>query len=320
MIDIIPPKTVLRLYVFGQLCKTNLKRKYGDWAVISGATDGIGLAMARELAKQGLSIVVIGRSEEKLERTKLSLEQEGNAGEILTIKIDLSDSSIDNFESIRSKIDPENRDIGILINNAGSMPSRLMRYIRYDFEKVRNMVNLNVLATLCLTRMIMPGMLDRGKGLVVNVSSILAHTSAPFACVYAPTKSFMSAFSKQLQQEYSGHPIDIINLTPGPVHTKLLTDLAKFKNPNVLCLSPDDFARTAVNAFSTRIGEFCGCFVHEIINFNSKICHKLGLADTLIKLSMYLYGTSYDISPVARRKKQHSSATDQAASNNQATS
>ena len=134
--------------------------------------------MAKDLAGRGHSIVAIGIYDDELASTKVLLEGIPNVGEVLVIKTDLSDPSIENFEKLRKKIDPENRDIGILINNVGIYPTKVMRYNRWDMEYIRSMVNLNIMSTLHLTRMIMPGIIPK-----VSKTNGIESTPSPI-CVF----------------------------------------------------------------------------------------------------------------------------------------
>uniref|UniRef100_A0A6G1S4Q7 Hydroxysteroid dehydrogenase-like protein 1 n=1 Tax=Aceria tosichella TaxID=561515 RepID=A0A6G1S4Q7_9ACAR len=294
---------LLRLYVFSQLCcKTDFTKKYGKWAVISGSTDGIGQSMAKELARRGMSIIVVARNEEKLAKTKAMLEREPNVGEVETVKVDLSDPSMENFDKVRAQIDPDNRDIGLLINNAGSFPDRYARFNRFDMEEIVSIVNLNVLGTLHLTRMIMPGMIERGRGLVMNVSSILGEMPGPYFNVYGATKSFVNAFTRQLQMEYGSHPIDIILLQPGPVSTKQLIATSDRAKPSFFVPSADKFARTSINALSTGIQCYTGAMFHEFMKSQSKILANLGLISPIAKLIVLMNDKRAHLSPVPKRK------------------
>uniref|UniRef100_A0A6G1SPP6 Hydroxysteroid dehydrogenase-like protein 1 n=1 Tax=Aceria tosichella TaxID=561515 RepID=A0A6G1SPP6_9ACAR len=294
---------LLRLYVFSQFCcKTDFKKKYGKWAVITGSTDGIGQSMAKELARRGMSIIVVARNEERLARTKAMLEQEPNVGEVETVKVDLSDPSMENFDKVRAQIDPDNRDIGLLINNAGSFPDRYARFNRFDMEEIVSIVNLNVLGTLHLTRMIMPGMIERGRGLVMNVSSILGEMPGPYFNVYGATKSFVNAFTRQLQMEYGSHPIDIILLQPGPVSTKQLIATSDRAKPSFFVPSADKFARTSINALSTGIQCYTGAMFHEFMKSQSKILANLGLISPIAKLIVLMNDKRAHLSPVPKRK------------------
>lgn len=269
--------------------------------MISGSTDGIGLAMAKELATRGHSIIVIGRNEEKLANTKSQLEAIETVGEVMTVKIDLSDTSPENFERIRRQIDPENRDIGILINNAGTFPSIFTRFCNGDPSYLRDIMNVNMLAVVLLTHMILPGMLKRGRGLVVNVSSMLGAIPAPYMSVYGPTKSFVDAFSRILQIEYSSHPVDIINLTPGAVSTKLFEATARLEKLTPFNPSPEDYARTSINALATGISSYCGTMAHGFSNEASKVIDALGLMTFMFKINLKFNAKNVQISPVMKR-------------------
>lgn len=293
--------------MFGQLgcCQTNLIDKYGKWAVITGATDGIGLSMAKELARRGMSILVVSRNEEKLARTKEELEKEPNVGEVETIKIDLSDSSLENFARIRQQLDPDNRDIGILVNNAGTFPSSFMRLNKFDMDFLLNIANLNMIAPIHMTRMIMPGMVQRGKGLVLNVSSILGSLTIPYMSIYAPTKSFLDAFTRQLQIEYASHPIDIYLLTPGAVHTKLLQATSKMPKPTLLNPTPDDYAKSAINAIPVGINFYSGTLMHGLNMITGRFFQATGLLQAVYRVQLAFGVKKLDLSPVPRRKKVH---------------
>jgi len=259
--------------------------------------------MARELARRGHSIILVARNEEKLARTKSLLEAEANVGEVMTVKIDLSDSSLENYERARDQIDPDNRDIGILINNAGTFPAKYMRFYRNDMEFLRSIVNVNVLATVYLTRLIMPGMVERGRGLIINVSSLLGSIPAPYMSVYGPTKSFVTSFSRMLQLEYSGHPIEIINMTTGPVHTKPFKDNSLIERSGVLNPTPEDYAKSALNAASTGISSMSGYWFHGLTYYPALFLDWAGLIPILTKINL-MFGVRHAcVSPVMSRRK-----------------
>lgn len=275
--------------------QTDYTKRYGKWAVITGSTDGIGQAMARELARRGHSIVVVGRNEEKLAKTKSALLAEPLVGEVITVRIDLSDASPQNYDRVKRELDPDNRDIGLLVNNAGTASNKFDRYTGHHMDEIRNTVNVNILATLYFTRMILPGMLKRGRGLVLNVSSVLGSVPMPYAQVYPSTKAFIDSFSRSLQMEYSSYAVDIINLTPGPVQTKLAAGpLQNEPEPNLfypipIC-SPGDYARTALNAVSTRIKLISGTMFHGLILRGLVLVDNLGLLHLLPDFIFYKQG------------------------------
>lgn len=303
-----------RLYVLNQLscCRTDFRKKYGQWAIVTGSTDGIGLALAKELARRGHSIIVVGRNQDKLNRTEQALLKEPNVGEVMTVKIDLSDSSIENYRRVEELIDPSNRDIGVLINCAGTLSSVYKRFNNHDKDYLRCMVNVNILATVNFTRMIMPSMIARGRGLVMNVSSMLGSLSIPLMAVYGPTKSFVNQFSQDLQFEYSQHPIDIINLETGPVHTKLFDTGAKLDESSKMIPTSDEYARSALNAASTPVKSMNGIMSHAIMMQISLLIKSLGLYGPYTRFNIRAIAKNVELSPIPKRKQQ----VDRVATNN----
>lgn len=240
--------------------------------------------MARELARRGMSIIVIDWDAQKLATTRAILEREANVGQVETIQADLSDSSIENFDNIRSLIKPD-RDIGVLINNVGMLHRKMGKFTQFEMEELTTMVNLNAMCMLHLTRMIMPGMIRRTRGLVLNAASHAALVPMPYMSLYGPTKSFVASFTRQLQMEYSSHPIDIVLLTPGPVLTGL-ADPTKQMSTSFLIPDPAVFAKSAINALSARVHTYSGLMRHGLVAVMLGPLDSLGLQPLLCKLAM----------------------------------
>lgn len=281
-------------------------KKYGQWAIITGSTDGIGLGFAKDLASRGHSIVIVGRNDKKLTNTKLELEQVPNVGQVITVKIDMSDASIENYQRARKIIDPDNRDIGILINNAGLAPEITCRFHNHNEQYDRDIVNVNILGVVEFTRMILPGMIKRERGLIMNVSSTLGCTPMPYMHLYGATKAFINGFSSIIQSEYSSYPVDIVNLTPGPVATKMfnaINDSAFIRNSNPFCPTSEAFARAALTAVSTGLKNFSGYFGHELVKFGMETLSKLYLLDPIFYIELKLFAKDYRITPKFIRKK-----------------
>lgn len=243
--------------------------------------------MAKELGRRGHSLVIIGRNEKKLADVKKALEKEDNVGEVLTVKIDLSDSSIENYEEIMKSIDPHNRDIGILINNAGVANERFLHFVNQDPNFLKTTINVNVLAALYFTRFILPGMIKRGRGLVVNVSSMAGSLPMAYLGAYGPSKSLIDAFSRVLQAEYPSGPVDIVNLTPGGVQTKMLTNMVDNPKPSRTIPSAEDFAKSALNAIPSGVPSIAGTMIHGIQLRISLFANSLGLVPIIFRVIMY---------------------------------
>ncbi len=168
----------------------NLK-DYGSWAIITGSTDGIGRALASELASKGLCLVLVGRDPTKLNATCQQIREE-DGGNILvkTIVIDFSKLRGD---EIAKKVEEgiEGLDVGILINNAGLVNPSAMFLHDVNLEMVESIVGVNIVGTTWVTKAVLPGMLKRKKGAIVNIGSgsSMAVSSWPLFTIYVATKA-----------------------------------------------------------------------------------------------------------------------------------
>lgn len=166
----------------------NLK-DYGSWAIITGATDGIGKALAFELASKGLSLVLVGRNPEKLELTYEEIRQKHEV-DIRTVVIDLAKSSgQDISRAIEDGI--EGLDIGILINNAGVAFPYARFFHEVDSELMMSVMKVNIDGLTWVTRSVLPVMLSKKKGAIVNIGSgsSVVLSSYPLFSIYAATKA-----------------------------------------------------------------------------------------------------------------------------------
>lgn len=231
--------------------------------------------------------MAIGRNETKLAQTRLLLETESNGCEVVTVKIDLSDSSTTNFKSIIEKISPGEREIGILINSAGITADSMKRFHCNKLNEIEGVVNVNALAGIYMTKIVMSGMLKRKRGLILNVSALSSCITLPFVGVYAPTKMFIDSFTQLLQTEYSSSCLDIIYLTLGPVRTKLYL---KFAAPilHLLEVSPEAYARSMFNAISVPgIRSLRGILAHEFVGLILNFLHFFDWMPYLMKAEFY---------------------------------
>ena len=211
-------------------------RKYGEWAVVTGCTDGIGLQYASQLAAKGFNIVLISRSEEKL-RT-LSRE--------ITVKFDVKTriivydfTKVDGYENISKDLD--NLDIGILVNNVGTNYGGPVLQGKNDLQKTFDIMAVNMFSCVGVSHAVIKGMCQRKRGLMIHISSISAKIHYPCANVYAATKIFMNKFIKCFSYENEGI-IDHQVVLPGYVETKLSKVKARF----FVCPTAEDYVRSAI--------------------------------------------------------------------------
>lgn len=255
--------TGFRVHLWSRVWKIDLKQRYGEWAVITGATDGIGLEYARALAKRGLSLVLIGRNEVKLARVKTELSP---ITSVVTIVADLNSDDPTLYERIATDIDGTNRDIGILFNNAGVMYDSPNRFMDQPEDKVWQHVRVNIAAVLMMTRAVLPGMIARRRGLVINMSSIAAYRPLPLMGVYSASKVFVEWFSKTLEVEYKSYNIEVQTLTPSYISTKLTSFSDLLQKPSLAFPSAETFTANAVATIG-RASKTTGYWSHGLQHF-----------------------------------------------------
>lgn len=202
----------------------NLAERYGQgtWALITGATDGLGLALAVRFAKLGFNIILLGRSAERL--TIAEKEVKGVAEECKVVKLqaDLSKCLEPGFfDKIIYAL--EGLEISILVNNAGLLVRSYFE--RHKEEDIVSMIMINSMAPALLTRKVLPLMVKRTSGkrsLVLNITSNCVMRPQPYYAVYAATKSYLLQFTRSLKTEYDGvSPIDFVAHRPGAFATKM---------------------------------------------------------------------------------------------------
>ncbi|XP_058246625.1 17-beta-hydroxysteroid dehydrogenase type 3 isoform X2 [Hemibagrus wyckioides] len=158
----------------------------GKWAVITGGSEGIGKAYAEEFARLGLNVVIISRNKEKLARAAKDIEVKTNR-KVMVISTDFTKDDI--YESIKENI--QDLDIAVLVNNVGilpsKVPSKLLETVHLE-EKIHQMINCNMKATVKMCHIVLPGMVERGRGIILNISSGISKSPFPMYTLYAATK------------------------------------------------------------------------------------------------------------------------------------
>lgn len=181
----------------------------GRTALVTGASGGLGTHLARGLARQAMDVIVSGRREDALAAVAAELIELGVRAEAVPADIsDLSqiDPLIDRCESALGPID-------LLVNNAGvEIASAFTSYKREELKKV---ININLAAPLLLTHRVMPGMLDRGRGHVVFISSIAGKLGPAYQEPYAATKAALIGLNQSLRAEYLNAPVGFSVICPG---------------------------------------------------------------------------------------------------------
>jgi short-subunit dehydrogenase len=192
----------------------------GKTALVTGASSGIGAAIARQLAADGVHLVLVARSQDKLQALAAQLStQHGVRASVLAA--DLGPRGCGAL--LQGQVQAQGLAIDILVNNAGFGSYGAFEGIDPDLEQGE--IAVNVAALVDLTHAFVPGMLVRGQGIILNVASTAAFQPGPYMAVYAATKAFVLSFSEALWAEYRARGIHVAALCPGPVDTAFITGL-----------------------------------------------------------------------------------------------
>jgi uncharacterized protein len=186
----------------------NGSRPQADGVLVTGASSGIGRELAREFAAHGHDLVVLARRRARLEALKRELERD-HPVRVRVVEADLYDPATpDRLARLLAR-----EPIGILVNNAGTLEGG--SFAGMPRARVLAMLQLNVTALVTLTHALLPRMLARGGGRIVNIASIAAFAPIPWLGVYAATKAFVLSFSEALGEELREQGITVTAVCPG---------------------------------------------------------------------------------------------------------
>ena len=188
-------------------------------ALVTGASAGLGVEFARQLAKRGHSLVLVARRKERLEELAKEL------GSARAIAADLSKK--DAAAKLMADLEANGEVVDLLINNAGF--GLIGRFAELDAKRERQMIDLNVGTLTDLCRAVAPGMIERKSGGILNVASTAAFQPGPKFAVYFATKAFVLSLTEALHEELKPHGIKVSCLCPGPTKTEF-GDVAGFTN------------------------------------------------------------------------------------------
>ncbi|NES94868.1 MAG: SDR family oxidoreductase [Desertifilum sp. SIO1I2] len=188
----------------------------GQIALITGASSGIGAACARVFAQAGAKLILTARRQERLESLARSLMQDFSC-QLYSLALDVRDRT--SVEQSLSGLPSQWSEIDILVNNAG-LSRGLNKLHEGDILDWEEMIDTNVKGLLYVTRTLVPGMIQRQRGHIVNIGSIAGHQTYPGGNVYCATKAAVKALSEGLKQDLLGTPVRVSSVDPGLVETE----------------------------------------------------------------------------------------------------
>lgn len=190
---------------------TDFKTKYGPWALVAGASEGLGAAFAEALAQRGLNLILIARRLDKLEKLAQHLSNLYSV-ETIAQSLDLAD-----FEVVKTFVSQSKESIGLLVYNAAYAPIGYFENI--STQSLEQIVDVNIKAPLLLSKLISTQMIKRKKGGIVLMSSLAGTQGSPKIATYGASKAFNSIFAEGLWSELKKHEIDVLASCAGAIST-----------------------------------------------------------------------------------------------------
>ena len=212
-------------------------------ALVTGASSGIGEALARHFADKGFDLVITARREKQLEQLALEL---GDKVDVQVVSCDLS--TADGVQFLIDNIDPPSIDI--LINNAGiAYPGN---FPEQNLNDISSLLSLNINALTHLIHAILPSMIEKGGGRILNVASVASFQPVPSMSVYAASKAYVLSLTESLSEELKGTGVTATALCPGLTNTDLVEDLQSSQIPTFLMSTVEEVAREGYEALMNR--------------------------------------------------------------------
>jgi hypothetical protein len=215
------------------------------YALLTGASSGIGYELAKLFAKDGKNIVVVARSRDKLEDLKKELENKHRTKVNVLVK-DLSKPEAP--QELSSELEKEHIEVDVLVNNAGY--DIYGNFSETNLHEELEMLQVNITSLTCLTKLFLSKMLKNNSGKILNVSSLAAFVPVPKSSLYAASKSFVLSFSEALATELHGTGITVTCLCPGIVQTKFYERGNFPPHSKAMKMRKMDAAKVAQSSFS----------------------------------------------------------------------
>ena len=210
--------------------------------MVTGSSQGIGRSYALELASRGLNIVLVARNKERLDKVAAEIRERFKV-ETAVIVVDFTDSKA--AKTVVKELEKMSIDIGILVNNVGMMGPHFIPFLELEEKTARDMITVNCISATMLCHALIPGMLERDRGAVINIVSSTSFYVMPYFSEYSATKHYMAAFTAGLRAEVgTSSNVVIQEIDPGQTNTNMARDLIPISR--IEAPSPEAFVASSI--------------------------------------------------------------------------
>ncbi|OAX81747.1 long-chain 3-oxoacyl-CoA reductase [Emergomyces africanus] len=212
----------------------------GSWALVTGASDGIGKEFSLQLARAGYNILLVSRTTSKLAAVANEIKSKSPTVQTKVFAMDFYENNDDDYEKLKLLI--QDLDISILVNNVGRSHSIPTPFVLTPLEEIENIITINCLGTLRITQLVAPGMMQRKRGLIMTMASFAGLLPTPLLATYSGSKAFLQFWSTALGSELQPYGVQV-----ELVQSHLVTSaMSKIRRPTVTVPIPRDFVRAAI--------------------------------------------------------------------------
>jgi len=274
----------------------------GAYAVITGATDGIGREFALQLAKAGFGVVLVSRNPERLQ----NLANEITAQYDVDAKVQTLDFSRHDqahaYEALAQQL--QNLEVGVLVNNVGRSHDIPVYFDQTPQKEIDDILQINIHGTLAITKLVMPFMLIKKKGLILNIGSFAGEVPSPMLATYSGSKAFLAAWSRALAEEYhcKGIIVQLVNTF------FVVSAMSKIRRPSITTPTPKAYVKSVLGHLQLPCGSVGQPFTttpywsHAVVEWLINVLNWPGI------LISYTHGLHINIRHRALKKREREGA------------
>jgi len=233
------------------LTRSEQLRKFGpkgSWALVTGASDGIGKEFALQLARAGYNILLVSRTESKLAALASEITSKYSSTQTKTLAMDFAQNRDSDYARLEDSID--GIDIAVLINNVGKSHNMPVPFAETPEDEMMDIITINCFGTLRVTQLVLPGMIQRRRGLVLTMGSFGGLLPSPLLATYSGSKAFLQQWSTALGAEVASKGITV-ELVPAYLVTSAMS---KIRRPTMLVPNPRGFVSSVLKSLGRSGG------------------------------------------------------------------